>query len=57
MDLMKCPECEQEINKNAESCPECGFPIPTPNFYGALGILFMTCILIGIRYYFSEWFD
>jgi double zinc ribbon protein len=48
---------QSEFAMDLMKCLECGFPIPTPNFYGALGILFMTCILIGIRYYFSEWFD
>lgn len=28
MALICCPECSKEISDKAESCPNCGFPIP-----------------------------
>lgn len=28
MALIKCPECGKEISDKAESCPNCGYPIP-----------------------------
>jgi len=27
MSLIKCPDCSQGVSTNAESCPNCGFPI------------------------------
>jgi uncharacterized membrane protein YvbJ len=27
MALIKCPECENQISDNAETCPNCGYPI------------------------------
>lgn len=28
MALIKCPECGKEISDKAESCPNCGYPVP-----------------------------
>lgn len=28
MALIKCPECGKEISDKAQSCPNCGYPIP-----------------------------
>jgi len=53
---MKCPECEEEVSARAETCPHCGFPIPTPYGFMIFIILFLWAILIGIMYFFSDWF-
>ena len=27
MALIKCPECEREVSDQAQSCPNCGYPL------------------------------
>ena len=29
MALIKCPECNAMVSSSAESCPKCGYPMPT----------------------------
>lgn len=38
MAMIKCPECRKEISSKANSCPNCGYEINTPNYGERLGI-------------------
>lgn len=31
MSLINCPECHKQISDKAQKCPDCGFPMNTPN--------------------------
>lgn len=62
---MKCPECDYEIDSNAEYCPNCGTPIPNGNsndneprlgkglvVFIIIGTIFL--VVFGILYYNSH---
>ncbi len=42
--LIKCSACEAEISKNAETCPQCGEPVPK----GTSLFTWLVVILIGL---------
>lgn len=59
---MKCPECDYEIDSNAEYCPNCGTPIPNGNnndneprlgkglvVFIIIGTIFL--VVFGVLYY------
>ena len=61
MALKKCPECNNNVSTEAESCPQCGYPIRTkkvtvagpPNqvgltFWGVVGAVILGIILISL---------
>lgn len=44
---MRCPNCNTEINENANHCPHCGTPIPRKEDEPTLGRGIVTFIIIG----------
>lgn len=44
---MRCPNCNTEIDENANHCPHCGTPIPRKEDEPTLGRGIVTFIIIG----------
>jgi hypothetical protein len=39
MALIKCAECKTKVSSKADSCPQCGAPIPKSSKYASIGCL------------------
>lgn len=48
METIKCKECNKELSKKAEICPNCGYRIKNKSFIKQLGIVFLGIILFII---------
>jgi len=52
MDLILCPDCGKQVSNEAESCPECGYPInphvAEPEFRAYIHRMLTDCMILFV---------
>ncbi|WP_082091389.1 zinc-ribbon domain-containing protein [Paracidovorax citrulli] len=46
MNLIKCPDCNKEVSKNAQKCPHCGAKLKMVGFSKTILVVLGVCVVI-----------